>query len=91
MELLKKAIKEAVEKTGIEVALKQESAVFLWDEIVGDAVAGATEAKGVERGILTVKTNSPTWRQELHMQKNEILDKINKKIGSKAIKEIRFI
>ena len=91
MESLKKAIKDAVEKTGIDAALKQERAVFLWKDIVGEVVADVTETKGVEKGVLTVKTNSPTWRQELHMQKNEILDKINKKIGSKAIKEIRFI
>ena len=91
MELLKKAIKKAVEKTGIGAALNQESAVFLWEEVVGEVVASATEATGVEKGVLTVKTNSPTWRQELHMQKREIIEKINKKIGSRAIKEIRFI
>ena len=91
MESLKNAIKDAVEKTGIDAALKQESAVFLWNDIVGEVVAGVTETTGVEKGVLTVKTSSPTWRQELHMQKNEILDKINKKIGSRAIKEIRFI
>ena len=38
-----------------------------------------------------IKTESATWRQELHMQKKEIINKINKKIGSIAIKEIRFI
>ena len=91
MESLKKAIKEAVEKTGIDAALKQESAVFLWKDIVGEVVAGATETTGVEKGVLTVKTSSPVWRQELHMQKKDILEKINKKIGTKAIKEIRFI
>ena len=91
MELLKNAIKAAVEKTGIDKALKQESAIILWKEIVGKAVAGATEATSVEKGVLTVRTSSPVWRQELHMQKKEIIDKINKKIGSRAIKEIRFI
>ena len=69
MKLLKNAIKEAVKKTGIDVALKQESAVFLWKEVVGAAVAEATEATRVEKGVLIVKTSSPTWRQELHMQK----------------------
>ena len=91
MEPLKKAIKVAVEKTGIAVALKQENAVFLWRELVGKAVGEATEAVGVEKGVLIIKTKSSTWRQELHMQKNEILNKVNKKIGSNAIKEIRFI
>ena len=91
MDLLKNAIKEAIKKTGIDKALKQESAVFLWREAVGSAIADVTDATGVEKGVLVVKTNSPTWRQELHMQKKEIINKINKKIGSKAIKEIRFI
>ena len=91
MESLKNAIKSAVEKTGIDTALKQESAVFLWRETVGGVVADAAEAISVEKGVLVVKTNSPTWRQELHMQKKEIINKVNKKIGSKAIKEIRFI
>ena len=91
METLKKAIKNAIIKTGIDNALKQESAVFFWPEVVGDAVSAVTEATSVEKGVLIIKTNSPVWRQELHMQKKEIVDKINKKIGSKAIKEIRFI
>ena len=91
METLKSAIKKAVRKAGVEKALKQESAVFLWGEIVGQTVSKVTRVEKVEKGVLTIKTESPTWRQELHMQKKEIIDKINSKIGSKTIKEIRFI
>ena len=91
METLKSAIKKAVRNAGVEKAIKQESAVFLWGEIVGQTVSSVTRVKKVDRGVLTVKTESSTWRQELHMQKKEIIDKINNKIGSKTIKEIRFI
>ena len=91
MESLKNAIKEAIEKTGIDNALKQEQAVLLWREVVGGVVADVAEAISVEKGVLVIKTNSPTWRQELHLQKKEIIKKVNKKIGTKAIKEIRFI
>ena len=91
METLKSAIKKAVRNAGVEKALKQESAVFLWGEIVGQTVSSVTRVKKVDKGVLTVKTESSTWRQELHMQKKEIIDKINNKIGSKTIKEIRFI
>ena len=91
METLKSAIKKAVVSAGVEKALKQESAVFLWGEVVGKRISSVTTAEKVDKGILTVKTESPTWRQELHMQKKEIIDKINNKIGSKTIKEIRFI
>ena len=91
METLKSSIKKAVVSAGVEKALKQESAVFLWGEVVGKRISSVTTAEKVDKGVLTVKTESPTWRQELHMQKKEIIDKINNKIGSKAIKEIRFI
>ena len=91
METLKSAIKKAVHNAGVEKALKQESAVFLWGEIVGQTVSSVTRVKKVDKGVLTVKTESSNWRQELQMQKKEIIDKINNKIGSKTIKEIRFI
>ena len=91
METLKSAIKKAVRNAGVEKALKQESAVFLWADTVGQTISRVTKAEKVDKGVLTVKTESPTWRQELHMQKKEIITKINNKIGSKTIKEIRFI
>ena len=91
MEHLKKAIKIAINKAGIENALKQESAVFLWKEVVGRKVAKAAKAEKVDKGTLIVKTDSSVWRQELQMQKEQLIEKINKKIGSEAIREIRFI
>ena len=91
METLKSAIKKAVRSAGVEKALKQESAVFLWADTVGQTISKVTKAERVDKGVLTVKTESSTWRQELHMQKKEIITKINNKIGSKTIKEIRFI
>ena len=91
MQTLKKAIKKVVRESGIDKALKQERAVFLWEEVVGKTVSAVTEAKKVENGVLLIKTQSSTWRQELYLQKKQIINKINTKIGSNAIKEIRFI
>ena len=91
METLKSAIKKAVQSAGVEKALKQERAVVLWGEVVGKTISRVAIAEKVDKGVLTVKTESPTWRQELHLQKKEITDKINKKIGSRVIREIRFI
>ena len=91
MKHLKKVIEEAVEGAGIKSALSQESAVILWDAIVGKTVSSVTKAERVESGTLIVKVETSVWRQELHMQKNEIKKKINKKIGTTAIRDIRFI
>ena len=91
MKHLKKAIEEAIDSAGIKSALSQEAAIVLWDSIVGEAVSSVTKAERVESGTLIVKVETAVWRQELHMQKEEIINKVNKKIGTRAIREIRFI
>ena len=91
MKHLKKAIEEAIDSAGIKSALSQEAAVVLWGSLVGETVSSVTKAERVESGMLIVKVETAVWRQELHMQKEEIINKINKKIGTRAIREIRFI
>ena len=91
MEQLKKVLKKAIKEAGFKKAIDQEDAVSVWGEVVGKNISAVTKATEVEKGTLVVKTESATWRQELHMQKKEIINIINMKIGSIAIKEIRFI
>ena len=91
MEQLKKVLKKTIENSGFKNALLQERAVFIWPDIVGKNISKISNATSVDKGVLFVKVESATWRQELYMQKNEIINKINKKIGSKAIKEIRLL
>tara|TARA_Y100001970_G_C14093409_1_gene781278 strand:+ start:623 stop:898 length:276 start_codon:yes stop_codon:yes gene_type:complete len=91
MKHLKEVINEVVEDAGIRSAINQEAAIILWEEAVGEVVSSVTKAERVESGTLTVKVETAVWRQELHMQKEEVINKINKKIGTKAIREIRFI
>jgi len=40
---------------------------------------------------LVVKVKNATWRQELVFEKQNILTKLNLKLGKKTIREIRFI
>ena len=91
MKHLKEVINEVVEDAGIRSAINQEAAIILWEEVVGEVVSSVTKAERVESGTLTVKVETAVWRQELHMQKEEVINKINKKIGTKAIREIRFV
>ena len=91
MEQLNKVLKKAISEAGFKKAIDQEDAVSIWGEVVGKNISAVTKTVGVDKGTLIVKTESATWRQELYMQKKEIINKINKKIGSIAIKEIRFI
>ena len=91
MKQLKKVLEKTIENYGFKNAILQEKAVSIWPDVVGKNISNISKATSVDKGVLFIKVDSPTWRQELYMQKNEIINKINKKIGSKAIKEIRLV
>ena len=91
MQALKTAIKAFLKESGLDKGVKQNSALLIWDEVVGEKIAENTSAEKVEHGTLTIKVDNSSWRQELVFKKKEIIDKLNSRIGKKTIKEIRFI
>ena len=75
METLKSAIKKAVSNAGVEKALKQESAVFLWADTVGQTISKVTKAEGVDKGVLTVKQSHPPGDKNSTCKKKKLLPK----------------
>lgn len=62
--------------------------VSLWPEIVGSEIARFSQAVRFAEGILTVVVEKDVWRQELELQRDEILLKIRSQPGGKAVKKI---
>ncbi len=91
MQHIAKALKKLIKSTGLNKGLDQQKAIEVWQDVVGDKISNNTETVSVERGIITVKAKTPTWRQELYLQKEQIIKKINSKVNKKIIKDIRFI
>ena len=91
MQELKAAIKTFLKKTGLEKGVSQNNALLVWEEVVGKTVSENTAPERVESGTLYIKTNNPTWRQELVFKKTDIIKKLNNKLGKNTIKEIKFI
>lgn len=91
MQSLKQVLNIYLHKTGLAKGVAQNTALQAWKDVVGDAVADNTKAESVEHGILTIKTSTPAWRQELQFQKQDILIKLNEKVGKGTIKDIQFL
>ena len=91
MEHIAKALKKLIKKQGIEKEINQQKATDVWAEVVGKKINEHTEPVDVRFGVLTVKTSSPVWRQELQFQKKDIIISINKKLKKTTIKDVRFI
>ena len=91
MEKLDIAIKDFLINTGLENGVKQQRAIIIWPKIVGSKIAENTIAELVDFNILTIKVKNSTWRNELYLKKDIIIEKLNKELGSNTIKELRFL
>ena len=91
MKSIKTVLNTYLFKTGLDVGVNQQQAVNLWQTAVGKKIAENTIVQDVKHGVLIVRVDSPIWAQELQFQKKEVLFKINKTLGKKTIKDIRFV
>ena len=91
MEKLNIAIKDFLINTGLENGVNQQKAVIIWPKIVGTKIAENTTAELVDFNVLTIKVKNSTWRNELYLKKDIILEKLNKELGPNTIKELRFL
>ena len=61
-----------------------------WCAVVGKAISNNAEIIHLKKGILTIKTSNPIWRNELSLQNKDLLNKINITEPKFNIKEIIF-
>ena len=90
MQHIQTAIRTFLRKSGLNSGVEQQKALRLWGEIVGNKISKNTEPISVKNGTLLIKTTNSVWKQELQIQKTEIIKKLNNKFKKNIIKEIRF-
>ena len=62
----------------------------VWDEVVGIAIATNAQPSWIKNGKLRVKVSDPIWLQELKYVEEGIKEKLNGKLGRKAVEKIEF-
>jgi len=87
---LKEVIDELIRVYGMTDKLLETSLIDSWEEVVGSVYAAHTEHLSVKAKTLHVKVDTPALRQELSMQRSELVKKLNKKAGKKVIEDIIF-
>ena len=90
MQHIQTAIQNFLKKSGLKSGVEQQKALKLWGEAVGNKISKNTEPMSVKNGVLVIKTTNSVWKQELQIQKIEIIKKLNKRLKKNIIKEIRF-
>ena len=84
------AIEGLVKSLGIQRTLQEYDAVVCWEEEVGERIARMTKATRIVQGTLFVHVRTSTWRNELTLRKKEIIERLNARIGTAVVKDIKF-
>jgi predicted nucleic acid-binding Zn ribbon protein len=87
---LKDLILRNLRVQGLETPLLQKRLIDEWPEVMGEIVANYTDNLYIRNQTLYVHLTSPALRTELSMQRKEITRKLNEKVGSQVIADIRF-
>ena len=91
MQHIKEALRSFVQKEGLDKGIQEQKAINVWPEVVGENISANSLPKSINSGILIVEVSNAVWRQELQLQKNTIIKKINNVLTKKIIKDIRFL
>lgn len=87
---LSNLINDFAKQHGLEEKLLEERIAKLWVETVGGIIAKYTKVIKFENGILYLNTESSTWRTEIRLRSKELCNKINTKLGTNSVKEIKI-
>jgi predicted nucleic acid-binding Zn ribbon protein len=83
-------LKGVLKKYGLEKAMVKEQMPRHWAELVGPRVAGISEVRSFEDGILRIHVRESAWRSELILRREELRRQLNNTIGEEAVAEIIF-
>ena len=84
-------IGKIIQSLGMTSSYNGWQVVSHWSEIVGSEIAGRAKAIRFDSGILFVAVNDDSWRQEISMKADEILEKIHSFSFGRSVKQIRLI
>lgn len=68
--------------------LKRGMILAIWEKTVGKAIAEQTEKMYFKNGKLIIHVKDAAWRHEIHMQRYQIMTKLNREVDDEIVKEL---
>lgn len=90
-ETLGEVLRRLLSSWGVDGRVREQGAVYRWNQVVGPRIAAHTEAIRVADGKVYVRAASSAWKTELVFMKSDIIDRLNRSIGKRVISDIVFV
>ena len=85
------ALRQVVQRIDPERRLAAYRVWTFWAEEVGPAVAARAEPAAFRDGVLSVRVAGAAWMQELQFMKDELRQRLNRRLGVELIRDIYFV
>jgi predicted nucleic acid-binding Zn ribbon protein len=91
VESLSSVLPRVFKQLGLEEGLLGWRAVHEWEQAVGPRIARHTRAVAFREGVLQVEVEGSAWMHELGFLKVDLMRKINRHLGSRLVRNVRFV
>ena len=85
---INEVLKEFLQENRLDIKFKERELIESWEELVGRTINRATKDIYIRDRKLFVVLSSSVVRNELFMLKDEIVRKLNERIGEQIITEL---
>jgi len=89
MQSIKSILPGVIKRTGISGKMKECEALLMWDKVASSLVS-RTKAVGISRGRMSINVTDSVVLYQLTLFKKEYIDKINKMLGKRLVRDIIF-
>ncbi|MDE7024274.1 MAG: DUF721 domain-containing protein [Paramuribaculum sp.] len=86
--ILADIINESLQQDGLDIAMAEQRALYVWPEIVGPGVNRYTTRRYVENGIMHVYLSSAVLKNELSYHRSSLVEQLNLAAGANVISQI---
>jgi predicted nucleic acid-binding Zn ribbon protein len=91
VEPLSGLLPRVLKQLGLDEGLLGWRAVREWEQIVGPRVGRHSRAVAFHEGVLQVEVEGSAWMQELGFLKRDLVRKVNRHLGSRLVRDVRFV
>ena len=84
------AVNSFLQSQELASMLRPHLAKVHWEGVVGPQVAGVTQVEAVRDGVLFVRVKNSVWANELTLLKEDMLRRLNSKLGGRILTDIHF-
>jgi len=89
-ESLTEILRYYLREEGLETPLNQYRLVQAWPQVMGEGINRYTQNIFIKNQTLFVKISSAVLRNDLHMSRTTLVQRLNDHVGAQVITDIHF-